>query len=440
MKRFQFLASFLFLAATLTLSACGGGSGSSKSSGGYTKSSPWNYDAPARSAQSIPSALDVPQSQLRPENTGIEQEPVSPQSPAQAPSYVSNPSADIAPVKVGILLPLSGKNAALGQSLLNAAQMALFEVGHNAFELIPRDTKDSAADAQIAAREVLADGAQLVLGPVFADSVRAAKSVTSAAGVNMIAFSTDWSLADNRTYMMGFLPFDQVQRISAYAASNGIRNVAVLSPSDNYGDAVLGAYNAVSYKYGLNTVDVKRFASSASPDSVVRSLSPQTPLQGIFMPVGGQMAGRISALATQNGMAPDQVKRLGTGLWDDASLANDPSMNGAWFAAPSPSLRKGFERRYFEIYGETAPRLATLSYDATALAAVLARNGLQNGGTRPAFDASSIQNSNGFAGIDGIFRFREDGLVERGLAILEYRNGQIRIVDDAPRTFQQQGM
>ncbi|MCD8520566.1 MAG: hypothetical protein LRY57_04695 [Alphaproteobacteria bacterium] len=103
--------------------------------------------------------------------------------------------------------------------------------------------------------------------------------------------------------------------------------------------------------------------------------------------------------------------------------------------SPSPNLRKEFEQRYRSLHGAAPPRLATLAYDATALAAVLAQTGLQGAG-RPAFDAASITNPNGFAGVDGIFRFRQNGLVERGLAILEFRNGQAVVIDEAPRTFE----
>ena len=81
------------------------------------------------------------------------------------------------------------------------------------------------------------------------------------------------------------------------------------------------------------------------------------------------------------------------------------------------------------------PRLSSLAYDATALAAVLARTGQQRTG-QPAFDRAALSNPNGFAGIDGIFRFNGSGLVERGLAVLEIRQRRIIEVDPSPKTFQ----
>ncbi|MAE51288.1 MAG: penicillin-binding protein activator [Micavibrio sp.] len=429
MKRFQFLFCSLLLSATLLLQACAGSN--------YTNGKTWQYKpAPAKQAQAEPANLDT---SLPPENGRGELETES------EAAILSQAKENLPPVKVAILLPLSGQHETLGQAMLNAAQMALFEVGHNAFELMPRDTKGNASGAAEAARNAVQNGAQLVLGPLFSNSVRAAKPITRGAGVNMVAFSTDWTLADNSTFMMGFLPFDQVSRVVDFAVSQGIRNVGVFSPATDYGDTIIGAYNNISYQAGLNTVATKRFAPNTSRlSSDMRAFSDYDarkdtdappPMDAIFMPVGGEMARTVASVASQYNMRPDQVRRLGTGLWDDENLASEPALQGAWFAAPSPSLRKGFERRYFEIYAISPPRLTSLAYDATALAAILARNGLKTTG-RPSFDSVSIENPNGFAGIDGIFRFREGGLVERGLAVLEFRNGTMRVIDEAPRSFQ----
>lgn len=424
MKRFQFLLCSLLLSAALLLQACGGG---------YTDRQAWEYKPPpTQRAEAAPEGL----------------ESVAPTAEADETAKMAPPPAiDLPPVKVALLLPLSGQHESLGQAMLNAAQMALFEVGHNSFELIPRDTKGNAEGAAEAARDAVSSGAQLVLGPLFSESVRAAKPVTRNAGLNMVAFSTDWTLADNSTFIMGFLPFDQVSRITNYAATQGIRNVGVFSPASDYGDTVIGAYNNISHHAGLNTVATKRFSPNGSNLSremrefsnydARQNANLPPPMEAIFMPVGGEMARMVASVASQYNMRPEQVRRLGTGLWDDERLAGEPALNGAWFAAPSPALRKNFERRYFETYAISPPRLTTLAYDATALAAILARNGLQKG-KRPSFNSIAIQNPNGFAGIDGIFRFREGGLVERGLAVLEFRNGAMRVIDPAPKSFQDQ--
>mgnify|MGYP001604014256 CR=1 FL=1 len=354
-------------------------------------------------------------------------------------------------VTAKLLVPLSGANSALGQAMLQSAQLALFDMGYDSFELIPRDTNDG---AQAAAQSAIDAGAQMILGPVFAPDVRAAQPVVRRYNINMIAFSTDWSLADSNTFVMGFLPFAQVQRVAEYAAGKGYRNVGILAPENDYGNAVIATWNSVAYKMGITTAETVKFpveqsdisgivgsfahydaaeAKSGADKKNVQRLPP--PYDAILLPAGGEQARAAANMLSYYNLTPRTVKRIGTGLWDDPGLATEPALAGAWFAAPSPELRRGFEQRYVEAYGQPAPRLATLSYDATALAAVLARNGYYSMG-HPAFDRESLSNPNGFAGIDGIFRFRPDGLVERGLAIMEFKNGQIVQIDPAPKTFQ----
>ncbi|HTK83978.1 MAG TPA: penicillin-binding protein activator [Patescibacteria group bacterium] len=366
--------------------------------------------------------------------------------PSPAPASVATaPNATMsAPVKVAILLPLSGSHADIGQALLNAAQLALFDMGSHSFELVPRDTGGTAQGAEKAMRSALSDGAQLILGPLFAPQVKACSPIAAQANVNMIAFSTDWSLAGGNTYIMGFLPFGQVQRIVNYAASRGLRRIGVLAPSDEYGNAVMNAYNAEARHDGITTVDIVRFpAGRVDLSSVVsnfdhvadRTANPAAPppFDAVLIAVGGNQARTIANQLSTDGLNPEQVRRLGIGLWDDQGLSVEPGMQSAWFAAPSPDLRRTFEKRYTDTYGTNPPRLATLGYDATALAAVLARNGDNGSGI---FSRAAITNPNGFAGVDGVFRFLPNGLAERGLGVLTFHGGTIAVEDQAPRTFQ----
>lgn len=395
---------------------------------------PWK-DQPqsVSSAQTAPSDLSV---------AAVESEQLD------APALAEN---GLPPVKVAILLPLSGQHKKLGDAMINAAQLALFDIGFDRFVLLPKDTQGTPDGARRAAKSALQDGAQLVLGPVFSSSVRAAKKVTESANVNMVAFSTDWTLASNRTFLIGFLPFDQVKRVISYASGAGYQRIGALSPQSNYGEAVLAAYRMNAQSYHIQTTSsavlpkgnsgltqtMRSFARYDERKDLPKSEQAQAlPFDAVFMPVGSAEARQIGSFLNHYDLPSRSVKRLGTGLMDDDILATDSSLDGAWFAAPSPKSRNKFERRYKNTYGENAPRIASLSYDATALAAILARIGIEQN-NRPAFDHKSISNPNGFAGVDGIFRFRPDGISERGLAILEYRDGKIVIRDDAPRTFQQ---
>ncbi len=440
-------------------------------SGGRSK--PWDYKAPQAQAQEAPSPLagnygnksasrNIMVDSTTAATTGgpvtspeIQRLPLEAQNANPAMANTPPAAAPGATIKVALLLPLSGENKKLGQSMLKAAQMALFDIGYNGIELLPKDTKGTPDGAQNAAQQALDSGAQLILGPVFSPEVRAAKNVTQRAGVNMISFSTDWSLAGSNTYVMGFLPFDQVERIATYAQRQGMQHIGVLAPTSDYGNAVVNAYRSLAANTGMNPAAVEQFLpGNADLDATVRKFSrydaragssvagspiAPPPFDAVLLPVGGDMARAASNSLSQYGLPASNVKRLGTGLWDDQMLAAEPGLNGAWFAAPSPRARASFEERYTALYKASAPRLSTLAYDATALAVILGRSGQQQMG-RPAFDHAAITNPNGFAGIDGIFRFRSNGIAERGLAVLELRGGRPVVIDDAPRTFQQSGL
>jgi len=420
-----FLTYFMLITATLFLHGCGGG----------YNTAPWlgSDSQNTRPAQQTPSDISA---------AAIEADAL--ESPMMADSASGE---SLAPVKVAILLPLTGKHAKLGQSMLDAAQMALFDIGYDNFELLPKDTKGTPEGARNAARSALQDGSKLVLGPVFSSSVKAARQVTQSANVNMIAFSTDWTLANNRTFLIGLLPFDQIERVVQYSAANGYKRVGVISPTNSYGNGVVSAYQAISQRAGIESSRIERFSTQdKNLASIMRMFSDYDarkkagnaygpPYDAVLMPVGGPLARQLGSFLNHYDLPPNQVKRLGTGLMDDASLAQDRTLSGAWFAAPDPQSRKKFERRYSSIYRTSPPRIASLAYDATALSAILARIGLKDTG-RPAYDHRSITNANGFNGVDGIFRFRPDGIVERGLAVMEYRKGRIVVIDKAPKSFQ----
>jgi len=339
-------------------------------------------------------------------------------------------------ISVGLLLPLSGPSGTLGQAMLDAAEMALYDLAGEQLELLTRDTKGTPDGASAAAQQVLNQGAQIILGPLLASEVGAVKPIAEATHAPVIAFSTDATLAGDGTYLMGFLPSEEVARVTSYARAQGHNRFAVLAPNTPYGQVVAEAVrNAVAASGAtLSRVEFYDPAVNGVAAAVRRFAGEGSDYDALFLPEGGS---RIKALAPQLPyfkIDPDQVKFLGTGLWDDPNIGTEPSLVGGWYAAPAPAARASFERRFTQLYGHAPPRLATLGYDAMALAAVLAR--APQGAD---FSNEALANPNGFSGLDGIFRFRPNGLVQRGLAVLQVQRGGNTIVDPAPQTFQNLG-
>lgn len=320
--------------------------------------------------------------------------------------------------------------------MLNAAQMALFDVANSHFKLLIRNTQGSPTAAASVAKSVISSGAQLILGPLLAAEVKAIKPITRAAHVPVIAFSTAAQLAGDGTYLIGFLPKEEVSRVVAYAHDHGHNRFAVLAPQSAYGEVVVKAVRAAVAADGATLVRVQYY----NPDSdhmapIVRNFAALGhDYDALFLPAGGSRLKRLASQLPYFGIDPDQVKFLGTGLWDESGIGTEPALDGAWYAAPPPTARANFDKRYEKLYEKRPPQLATLGYDATALAAVLAR-----GPQGPNFSAVTLTSPNGFNGLDGIFRFRPDGLVQRGLAVLEVHRSQNTVIDPAPTSFRNVG-
>lgn len=383
----------------------------------------------------------IPASSLSPQATsGIAVAPPAPLAPEaglRGPAGPEGlPPAGAGTVRVALLLPLSGSSGALGRAMLDAAQMALFEVGDERLQLLPRDTRGTPQTAAAAATAALAAGARLIIGPLLAGEVAAVKPVAQAANVPMLAFSTATQLAGDGTYLMGFLPRQEIERVAAFAHSRGLGRFAVLAPRNPYGEVAAEAMRGAVQREGAALTQVEYYEPRvASQGPAIRRLAAAAAgFDALLLPEGGAALKSLAPLLPYYNIDPDKVKLLGTGLWDEPGIGTEPALQGGWYAAPAPQARLDFDKRFQDLYGRPPPRLATLAYDATALAAVLAHG--PNGAD---FSPAALTNPSGFSGIDGIFRLRPDGLAQRGLAVLEVRRRGSAVIDPAPETFQQLG-
>jgi branched-chain amino acid transport system substrate-binding protein len=351
------------------------------------------------------------------------------------------------PAKVALLLPLSGANAELGKAMLEAAQLALFTTASDQLTLVPRDTAGTAEGAAAAARSAISDGAMLILGPLLAAEVEAVKPVARDAKINVIAFSTATQLAGGNVFLMGFLPRQEVVREVSYAREKGLSRFAALAPNSPYGHLMTDTLREAAAASGGSVVKVeyldpraadpaaavKRLLSSSAPATSAPGVSAAPPVSAfdaLLLPEGGAQLKQIARQLREAGLDPAQVRLLGSGLWDDPSIAGEPALDGGWFAASPPESRREFVSRFQATYGHPAPRLASLAFDAAALAAVVGASG----GER--FSHEAILNPRGFSGVDGLFRFTPQGLVQRGLAVLELEPQGNVAVSPAPQDFQ----
>jgi ABC-type branched-subunit amino acid transport system substrate-binding protein len=318
--------------------------------------------------------------------------------------------------------------------MMKAAELALYDSDNRDILLMAADDTGSPADAVAAAQKLLDQGAEVIIGPVFAASVSAVAPLARDRGVPVLAFSTDRNVAGNGVYLMSFQPQSEVKRVIAYAASQGHKNFAAMIPQTPYGDVVEQSFRQAVTAAGASISDVERFNPSAGAITDPAAAVAKSGCDAVFIAQGGALLRSIAPALAYDGVDNTKVKYLGTGLWSDPATAKEPLLSGAWFAAPQPSANDAFNTKYRQTFGAEPPQLASLAYDAISLVALLAP-----GTPYHRFTSAALIDPNGFAGVNGVFRFRADGSIERGLAVLAVDPNGFMVVSPAPTTFQAAG-
>jgi outer membrane PBP1 activator LpoA protein len=381
--------------------------------------------------------------------------PAAPPPVAAPVAPKATPLPEAAQNRVALLVPLTGTNAPVGQSIANAANMALLDVGDTRVNLRVYDTAPGAAAA---ASKAVADGARLILGPLLASDIRAVEA--AAPGVPMMSFSNDASLAGNNVFILGFQPGQSIARSIAFARSRGIDRFAALVPAGVYGQRAQTAFvRAVDAAGGRSTAVVSytrdpakmqaaaravtgfdsrsKMGSGAAirADGTVAQVTASTsplPFQALLIADSGSVAGAFLPALARYGAPPGSAVLIGTELWNnEPGIANAGGLKGAVFAAvPDERFRK-LSERYRAKFGNSPSRLASFGYDSVLLVNSLA----SNWPVGAAFPKELLANREGFAGIDGVFRFTPGNVAERGLEVEQIGNGTITNVSPAPRSF-----
>jgi ABC-type branched-subunit amino acid transport system substrate-binding protein len=356
--------------------------------------------------------------------------PAPPPVPEPEPEPVAPPSRlppDETRNRVAVLVPLSGSNAALGQSILNAANLALLDTGGQRIRITAYDTSSGAAAA---ANEALTDGNGLILGPLLAEDVRAVAPVARRAQVPVIAFSNDVSVAGDGVYVMGFSPGQATDRVVSFARSRGVQRFGALLPTGIYGQRIGQAMTAAVEGAGGQIVGMESYGGTEEGlnDAATR-LNGQGRFDAVLIADGAQMAVRAASIVRQ---ASPQPRILGTERWaTEANLGSHVGLRGAWYAAPSDANFGPFRTRYRARYSRDPFRLASLGYDAVLLAQRIAANWPI--GRR--FPATALRDRTGFVGVDGAFRFGPSGVAEHALEVREVNATGSTVVSPAPRGF-----
>ncbi len=371
------------------------------------------------------------------------------------------------PVHVAVLVPLTGNAGAVGQRLLDAAMLALFDQQQSRLNLVPKDTLGTREGAEAAARLAIAEGAEMIIGPLFGDHVEIVRAVAAPAGVPVLAFSNDSTAAGNGAHILGITPANEVQSVIGFALARGHSRIAAFLPDSVYGrrvhEALINTMNAsvgelvrVTYYPAGAEADDELLLQNAREfaDYDLRQLAPEEemaklaqpddnisraalkrlevldtlgdpPFDAVLLAEPANRLPTIAPLLAFYDVDPVVVRYLGLGGWFADDLQSEPTLIGSWFPGPDPAFFASFAERFQAAFGTPADRVAMLGYDAVALAGTLVRD---EAADAQLFRDEVLLNDQGFAAYYGAFRLRQTGLSERLLPILEVTRDGLRVV------------
>ena len=325
---------------------------------------------------------------------------------------------------MALLAPLTGEDAAVGQSIANAARLALLDTGNKSIQLTVYNTAEGGAAG--AASRAIAAGNSLILGPLRADQVRAVGPVAAAARVPVIAYSNDATVAGNGVYILGFAPSQAIDRAVTHARSAGATRFAAIVPTSTFGQTSTQAFFAAVQRVGGTVAGVESYSGPDSAKAAARRLSAKGGFDAVLIGDGPRAA---ALLAPSIRVGP---RVLGPHLWAGAAtLGASSRLRGALFAAPSDTRFNQFVTRYKARYGTTPDRLASLGYDSVLLTVRVAQDWTP--GRR--FPERALGEDEGFVGVDGVFRFSRDGIAQRAFEVRQVTATGSTLVAAAPTSF-----
>jgi len=336
--------------------------------------------------------------------------------------------------KLAALLPLSGPNGGLGQSILDAVRLALGDARSGVpVELIARDTAGSPDGAREAARSAIAAGANLVVGPLLGGEVAEVAEVARPAGVPVLSLTNNATSAVPGAHVLGMLPQNQVERLVGFATTKGARRFALVAPDDLYGQIVEDAFRASVRTAGGAVAMVQRHGAdmNAISGAVKKVADGVERIDAVLVAGNGDnLIISASFVPYYDISAKEKLVLIATVSWDDRRLGKEASLHGAHIAAPLNRRREEFLKRFRDAYNREAPLLASLGYDAAALAVAAIREGSETG------MLAILGSTSGFEGYDGVFRLEPDGTNRRLLPVLQFERAGPRVVEDAPPSFE----
>ena len=358
-------------------------------------------------------------------------------------------------IKIGVLLPLSGEDANIGNMILNALELAIFQNKTSSIELIIKDTRSESKASKEVFQQLLESNTNFVIGPLYSKTLISINDQAKNNKVNIFSLSNNKSLAKKGVWIFGVDPKEQTERVLDFALEKGLERTAALLPQNSYGlllfetisnyakggiikpiriefyeDNIKSQQNAAKKlakgfdKYESYLKKIK--AKESKENNTIKEI--KKPFDNVIIAASGQALTVLSSQLQYNNVDPEKVQFLGTSSWEDASILNEPALEGGVFATTSQVFQKDIKRIYKNTFLKDMPKVAMIAYDILALLIAVEKD-------KNRIDISELINKEGFLGLRGLFRLSETGTVERSFDLKTIKNKKFILHEKANNFF-----
>lgn len=368
------------------------------------------------------------------------------------------------PLKVALLLPLTGIYQNIGLNMLEAAQLALFQQPNPNILLYPHDTQSTEMGARLAAQKAISDKANIIIGPLTSNHTKAVQNYAQSAGIPILTFSSDSELSKKGVHVFGHEHTFQALTAATMVADLDITTTAILAPDTPYGYEMTQQFQNKAIDLGVSITHVAYFNPNSTDQSEqlkklaqeelslkllkdernllerefnivgaamsdasltrleeLKTLEPQpiVNFEALYLPVTAEKLPLIASQLAFYDMDNKNVQLIGSALWHDKSVYKNKGeyIKGAYYPAPSEKLMEKLQKDFKQHYNKDLLPISSLAYDAIKLVT----SAYINSDFRPNRLTDEFYAPDGYLLSNGPTKLLKNGMTERLYDMYEVR-------------------
>ena len=330
-------------------------------------------------------------------------------------------------LKIGVLLPLTGKFQDIGESFLKAIQLALHDTENKNIKIFLKDSKGNALGAYQASKEFQDKGIKIVIGPIFYESLERLNEIDN---ITFISFTNKNEKIPKNTIAFGINIVSQINVLKKYLEEKEFSKTILLSPKNDFineikiiEDQQLKLYKFFLYdmspkkitseikkltKYRVRKNELKRRVNILKESNLYKDKQELKILEQkhtlgkvdfdsvIIVDFGERLKSVLTSFMFSD-VSNNEVSFFTVNQWFDKSFFNESALQNLYFPAIDLKSFKKFNKKFSKTFNKSPNKVSILAYDALGLIYYCwANNNFQ-------FKKEQLFNKKGFRGLHGQF-------------------------------------